>query len=65
MTFEDAVPPPTTPYDALPEYLTPDEFGAYLRLSRNTVYELLRQQQIPHQRFGRTIRIHKTALRTG
>jgi excisionase family DNA binding protein len=52
-----------TPYDELPEYLTPDEFRAYISLSRNTIYELLRRNEIPHVRFGRTIRIPKAALR--
>ena len=53
-----------TPYDALPEYLTVDEFRAYMRLGRNTAYDLLRSGVLPHQRFGRTIRIPKVALRT-
>jgi excisionase family DNA binding protein len=53
---------PTIPYEQLPEYLSPEEFREYLRLSRNTVYELLRRQKIPHLRFGRTIRIPKAAL---
>ena len=52
------------PYELLPEFLTPEEFRQYLGLSRNGVYELLRRQQIPHVRFGRLIRIPKTALRT-
>ncbi len=53
----------TIPFDDLPEYLTPDEFREYLSLSRNTVYELLRRQEVPHKRFGRLIRIPKSALR--
>jgi excisionase family DNA binding protein len=53
-----------TPYEDLPEYLTPAEVRAYLHLSRGTVYELLRSNQIGHVRFGRTIRIPKSALRT-
>ena len=53
----------TIPYDELPEYLTPGELRAYLSLSRNGVYELLRRNEIPHVRFGRLIRIPKTALR--
>lgn len=31
-------------------------------LSRNTTYELLRRGEVPHLRFGRAIRIPKTAL---
>jgi excisionase family DNA binding protein len=53
----------TLAYEQLPEYLTPAEVQAYLNLSRNTVYELLRRNEIPHRRFGRTIRIPKAALR--
>jgi excisionase family DNA binding protein len=52
----------TVPFDSLPEYLTPEEFRAYLSLSRNTVYELLRRREVPHVRFGRGIRIPKTAI---
>jgi excisionase family DNA binding protein len=53
---------PTVPYDQLPEYLTPEEFRDYMRIGRNSVYELLRRDEIPHVRFGRTIRIPKAAL---
>jgi excisionase family DNA binding protein len=52
-----------TPYNDLPEYLTPDEFRAYVSLGRNTIYDLLRRKEIPFVRFGRAIRIPKTALR--
>ena len=54
---------PILSFDDLPEYLTPAEVQAYLRLSRNTVYEALRRGEIPHVRFGRLIRIPKAALR--
>ena len=54
----------TVPYDRLPEFLTPDELRAYLGLSRNGVYALLQRDEIPHVRFGRLIRIPKTALAT-
>jgi excisionase family DNA binding protein len=52
-----------TPYDALPEFLTVDEFRMYMHLGRNTTYDLLRSGAVMHQRFGRTIRIPKAALR--
>lgn len=42
--------------------VTPAELQAYLNLSRNTVYELLKQNKIPHVRFGRLIRIPKSVL---
>jgi excisionase family DNA binding protein len=53
----------TRPFDELPEYLTPEEVREYLNLSRNTVYELLRRNEIKHVRFGRLIRIPKAGLR--
>lgn len=56
------MPAPTMPYEQLPEYLTPDEFRAYMRISRNGVYELLHRGEIPHMRLGRMIRIPKSAL---
>ena len=51
-----------TPLDVLPEFLTPDEFRTYVGIGRSTVYDLLRRDEIPHVRFGRCIRIPKTAL---
>lgn len=54
----------TIPYEHLPEYLTPEEFRTYLGLGRNTVYDLLRRGEIPHLRFGRLVRIPKTALQS-
>ena len=55
----------STPVEQLPEFLSPEEFRMYLGLSRSTVYDLLRRDEIPHQRFGRCIRIPKAALRVG
>jgi excisionase family DNA binding protein len=66
MPIADPVPAgisPTTPYEDLPEYLSPEELRDYLRLGRNTVYDLLRRDAIAHVRFGRTIRIPKASLR--
>lgn len=54
---------PRTPFDALPEFLSPDEFREYVGISRSTIYDLLRRDEIPHVKFGRCIRIPKTALR--
>ena len=51
-----------TPYDALPEFLSPEEFRRYLALGRSTCYDMLRRNQIPHVRYGRVIRIPKAAL---
>ena len=51
-----------TPVAELPEFLSPEEFRRYMDLSRSTVYELLRRDEIPHCKFGRCIRIPKSAL---
>jgi excisionase family DNA binding protein len=51
-----------TPFDVLPEFLSPEEFRRYLGLGRSTCYDLLRRNQIPHVRYGRIIRIPKAAL---
>lgn len=46
-----------------PELLTPAEFQSITRLSRTTVYDLLRREQIPGVlRFGRAIRIPRAAI---
>lgn len=52
----------TTPVDALPELLTPEEFRTVAGLGRATTYDLIRRGQIPSVRFGRVIRIPKSAL---
>jgi excisionase family DNA binding protein len=51
-----------TPVADLPEFLSPEEFRTYVGLSRSTVYDLLRRREIPHCRFGKCIRIPKSAL---
>jgi excisionase family DNA binding protein len=53
-----------TPVDQLPEFLTPEEFRAYIGISRSTIYDLLRRDEIPHQKFGKLIRIPKSALQS-
>ena len=72
---ESAVPPslwpPSAPapvtryttFDALPQFLTVEEFRTFVGLGRSTVYDLLRRGAIPHRRFGRVVRIPKSALR--
>jgi excisionase family DNA binding protein len=52
-----------TPFDELPDLLTPDEFRAYTGIGRSTMYDLLRREEVPHVRFGRCIRIPKAAVR--
>ena len=51
-----------TPLDALPEFLSPDEFREYMGLGRSTVYDLLRRGEIEHVKYGRCIRIPKSVL---
>lgn len=51
-----------TRYENLPEFLTVDECRAYLALSRSAIYDMLRRGVIPHRRFGRILRIHRSAL---
>ena len=52
-----------TPVEAPPEFLSPEEFRAYVGIGRSTVYDLLRRDELPHVRFGRCIRIPKAVLR--
>lgn len=52
----------STPYSALPEWLTADDVAAYLGISRNATYEYLRRGDIPSRRIGRVIRVPRAAL---
>ena len=51
--------------DDLPELLTPEESANVLRVSRNSMYELLKTGTIPSLKYGRLIRIRKTVLLEG
>jgi excisionase family DNA binding protein len=44
------------------EFLTMDEVGVVLQLSRNTVYELARSGDVPTIRLGRQLRAPRAAL---
>ena len=48
--------------DRLPDVLTVDETAGVLRLGRNTVYEAIREGQLPSIRIRRRILIPKSAL---
>lgn len=48
--------------DALGDWVRPMDAVRYLDISRSTLYELVRVGAIPSRRFGRTIRIPKSAL---
>jgi excisionase family DNA binding protein len=47
----------------LPEWLTPAEVQAFLRLSRSSLYQRLRSGDIPSRKFGRQYRVAKAALK--
>lgn len=51
--------------DDLPELVTPEEARAVLRVSRNSMYELLKTGAVPSLKFGRLIRIRKSVLLEG
>ena len=51
-----------TPFEELPEFLTPEEYRAYLGLGRSKTYDMLRRNEIRHHRDRKTIRIPKSAL---
>jgi len=51
-----------TPYEALPEFLAPEELGTWLDLGRSKVLELLRQNTLARVQVGRAVRIPKRAL---
>jgi len=53
---------PLTPYEAMPEFLTPEEYAAAARIGMTKAYELLRDNRIPSLRVGRAYRIPKTVL---
>jgi excisionase family DNA binding protein len=48
--------------DELPEFLTINEVATFLAIGRSSAYELIRTGRLPSVRFGRLIRIPKSAL---
>jgi hypothetical protein len=52
----------TTPYEDLPDLLRVEEFVAASDTSAWLTYELIRRRELPVIRFGRLLRIPKTAL---
>ena len=50
---------PSAPYDAV---LDVDELACLLRLGRNTIYELVGRNEIPHRRCGKQIRFSRAAV---
>ena len=45
-----------------PAFLTVEEAAKLLRIGRNTCYDLIRAQRIPHIRLGRLIRVPSQSL---
>ena len=58
---ESQVNPPL--FESLCDWLTPAEVRAYLRISRSSTYELIRNNAIPSRRFGRRLLVPKYALK--
>ena len=57
-------PPSAHPADdsQLPYYLTVDEWAKIARLGRSKAYDAVRKGEVPHLRFGKIIRIPRSAL---
>ena len=51
------------PLDDYPDVLTIREVMDVTGLGKNTVYESVHRGEIPHVKFGKTIRVPKVALR--
>lgn len=49
----------------LPDLCTVKQAGEYLQTSRNATYDLIARGVLPSQRFGKLIRVPKTALLKG
>jgi excisionase family DNA binding protein len=62
--FSKATAPPPR-FDDLPEMVLVEEAAAFLRISRNAAYELVKSGALRSVRYGRCIRIPKQALLEG
>jgi excisionase family DNA binding protein len=51
-----------TPNEGKPEFMTTTELAGYLRISRISVYRLVRQKQIPVSKVGRQLRFRKDTV---
>jgi excisionase family DNA binding protein len=51
-----------TSNEGKPEFMTTTELAGYLRISRASVYRLVRQKQIPVSKVGRQLRFHKDTV---
>jgi excisionase family DNA binding protein len=51
-----------TPLDQLPELLDASEVSTWLGIGRGKTYDLIRRGELPAVRFGRLVRIPRSAL---
>jgi excisionase family DNA binding protein len=51
-----------TRYDALPSYLNVDEVCVLLAIGRSHAYEMIRRGELPSVKFGRLVRVPRTAF---
>ena len=51
-----------TRYEDLPEFLTPEEARQFLGLGKTGIYEALKNGRLASVRFGRLIRVPRSAL---
>ncbi|MNK46996.1 Helix-turn-helix domain protein [compost metagenome] len=51
-----------TDFASLPDLLTVDETAEYLRVSRETIFSLIKAETLPALRVGKQFRISKDAL---
>ncbi len=51
-----------TRLEDLPEFLSPEEFAAFMGLGLTSVYQLIRSREIESRKFGRLYRIPRRAL---
>jgi len=53
---------PHTTIEELPQLLTVEEWRTFMRISRSSAYDLIRQGILPVIRLGRTVRISREAV---
>ena len=51
-----------SPYEKRPRLMTIEEVAKYLRISKASVYRLVRGKQIPVSRIGRQLRFRKDVI---
>jgi excisionase family DNA binding protein len=52
----------TVSFKELKDWLSPNECRAYLGISKSKIYEMIQANELPHRKFGRLIRIPKSAI---